>query len=361
MSGIFGALNLSDTDRSFVNTIGQRVVYDAVLQVLANHSDDLQKAYSVFIGEETSDFKRRYKLPGGGYLQKRGGGAQSASVKAVGQWDVAFPLEDFGAQIAENDIAIAYMSVQELNRHLDTVIMQDINTVRREILKALLDSAGYTFVDPINGSLSVVPLANGDAVVYPPVLGSDSEATDTHYLESGYLSAAISDTNNPFPTIKNELEEHFGAAVGGENIVVFINSAEVAKVEALSDFDPVNDRFVVPGANVDELINLPTNVPGRIIGRSNGCWISEWRFIPANYMLGIYMELSVPKPLILRMDPADTGLGTGLQLVAVDQEYPFVGAHYRHRLGIAVANRLNGVAFELGNGGTYTVPTGYAH
>jgi hypothetical protein len=363
MSGIFGALGLADTDRSMVNTVGQRVVYDAVKTLLEKHQEELQRAYAVFVAEETADFKRRFILPGGGTLQERSELGRPAAVKATGKWDVAFPLRDYGAQIAGNDVAIAYMTMQELDRHLDTVFIQNTNTVRRELLKALLDNVAYTFKDPLNhvGDLTIQPLANGDTVVYPPVLGSEDEATDSHYLESGYLASAISDTNNPFASIRDELEEHFGANTGGENIVVFINHAQVAKTEALTDFDEVRDRFVIPGANVDQLTGLPATLPGRLIGRVSGCWVSEWRHVPANYMIGIYMEPVVPKPLIMRVDPADTGLGRGLQLVSKDEEFPLEASFYRNRFGLGAGNRLNGVVMELGNGGTYTVPTGYGH
>lgn len=358
MSAIFGVLGLSDTDRSFVNTLGQRVVYDAVQEVLNRHNEDLRAAYSVFVEQTTSDFKWRYKLPGSGYLQRRGGSAQSAAVKAFGSWDVAFPLEDFGAQLADNDIALAYMNLQELNRHLDTITIQDINTIRREILVAMFNNANFTFNDPINGDLTVVPLANGDIVTYPPVIGSDSEATENHYLESGYAASAISDANNPFITIKNELEEHFGTPANGSNIVVFLNNAQTAKVEALTDFTEVTDRFVVPGDTTQTLTGLPANLPGKVLGRVDGTWAVEWRFMPANYMTGLHVEAA--RPLTQRIDPADTGLGTGLQLVARESEHPMDQAHYRHRFGLGMGNRLNGVVFELGTGGTYTIPTGYS-
>jgi hypothetical protein len=61
-----------------------------------------------------------------------------------------------------------------------------------------------------------------------------------------------------------------------------------------------------------------------------------------------------------RVDPADTGLTSGLQLVAQDEEFPFMASFWRDRFGYAVGNRLNGVAFEYGTGGTYTEPTAYA-
>jgi hypothetical protein len=358
MAGIFGILGLSDTERVFANTVGQAIVYDGVSRLLDRYNAELRLAWSAFVEEETANFQERYKLPGGGRLQRRGGLATSAAVKAYGGYDVAYPLEDFGAQLADSDIAIAYMTLQDLDRHLDTIFLQDANTVRFELLKALFNSAADTFVDPLNGSLSIQPLANGDAVLYPPVLGSETEATETHYLESGYLATAISDTNNPYLTIRDELEEHFGSAQGGANIAVFINPAETPETEALTDFDPLNDRFVVPGQDTATLRGLPAGLPGRLIGRIHGCWVLEWRWIPATYMLGI--DLDSPKPLKVRVDPADTGLGRGLQLVATDEKYPLESAHYRHRFGFGCGNRLNGVVLELANGGSYTVPTAYA-
>ncbi len=357
MSGIFGALNISTNDRSYINTIGQRIVWDAVQMVLTQYNADLMAAKSIFVGGTTQDHKFRFKLPGGGRLQRRGGQAQSAAVRAVGSWDVAFPLEDFGAGLAADDIALAYMTMQELNRHLDTVMIQDMNTVRFEILKAVFNNTPRNFNDFTWGNLTVQPLASGDAVTYPPVLGSETETSENHYLETGYAASSISDTNNPFPMVRDELEEHFGAQTGGENIVAFINNAQTGKVQALTDFDEVPDRFVRQGNDTNIPMGLPT-VPGRILGRVNGVWVVEWRWIPASYLFAQHLE--APAPLMERTDPADTGLGTGLQLISRDEKSPFEQSQYRHRFGYGVANRLNGLVVEFGIGGSYTIPEQYA-
>lgn len=358
MAGIFGILGLSDTERVFANTVGQAVVYDGIARLVDRYNQELTAALSVFVEEQTENFKERYKLPGGGRLQRRGGYAASAAVKAYGGYDVAYPLEDFGAQLADSDVALAYMTLQDLDRHLDTIFAQDANTVRFEILKALLNNTQDTFVDPLHGSLTIEPLANGDSVTYPPVLGSESEATDSHYLESGYAASSISDTNNPYITIRDELEEHFGAVQGGANILAFINNAQVTKTEALTDYVDLTDRFMQAGQDTATLFNLPGRLPGRVIGRTNGCWIIEWRWIPANYIVAV--DADAPKPLKMRVDPANTGLPRGLALVATDDKYPLESAHYRHRFGIGCGNRLNGVVMELGTGGSYTIPSGYS-
>lgn len=359
MSGIAGALNINDSDRVYVSTLGQNIVYDAIQQTLAQYNADLMGAMSVFVDSNTSNYKERYKLPGGGRLQRTtGNGGPTGAFKANGQWDVAYPLEGFGTSIASGRVDYAYMTVGDLDRHMSTVTAQNTNTVRFELLKALLNSGARTFVDPLWGSLSVQPLANGDSVVYPPVLGSESEATENHYLESGYAASAISDTNNPFKTIRDELEEHFGTPADGSEIVCFINDAQTAKSILLTEFNDITDRYVEPGSNTDTVRPWPA-VPGRMLGRTDsGVWVAEWRWIPANYVVGVH--LAAPKPLKMRVDPADTGLGTGLQLIATDQEYPLRASYWENRFGFGVANRLNGVVMELGTGGTYDIPTAYA-
>lgn len=361
MSGILGTLGLTEAaaERTYVSTLGQSLVYDAVQEELAKYNTQLAQVMGLFVEGTTTDHKRRYELPGGGYLQPMGTQAQPAAVKSYGNWDVAFPLNDFGAQFARTRVSMAYMSVAQLNKHLDTIMIQDLNTVRLEIMKSLLDSAGYTFADPIWGSLSVVPLANGDSVVYPPALGSDTEATETHYLETNYAASAISSTNNPCVTVRDELEEHFGTPTGGSNIVLLATPTICNYIEALADFDPVNQRFVTPGANADIINGLPASMPGRIRGVCDSVWIVEWRYLPANYAIAVHAD--APKPLLIREDPADTGLAGGLQLVAEDDEFPFRSSFYSHRFGFGVGNRLNGVALEFGTGGSYTVPTGFSH
>lgn len=357
MSGIFGHLNVSDSDYVFNATVGQMAIYQAAQDYLTRVNADIMQAMAVFVEKTTSDHKYRYKSPGGGHLQRRGSDGRYGSVKAYGSWDVAFPLEDFGAQLSGNDVDMAYMTVAELERHINTIVTQNVNTVRYEMLKAIFDNTQGTFVDTRWGSLSIEPLANGDTVTYPPVLGSESEATEDHYLESGYAATAISDTNNPYQTIVDDLEHHFGASTGGSNIVVFINNAETPETKALTDFVGVADAAIAYGDDTDIGMAL-ANVPGKALGRMEGlCHVVEWRWMPAAYMVGIHLDAEAP--LIRRIDPSETGLGDGLQLVAEDEKFPFQSSFWRHRFGFGAGNRLNGVVMELGTGGTYTIPTAY--
>lgn len=356
MGLLHGALGLPDTDRSFVRTIGQKPVFDAIQSTVELFNQNVMNAMSIFVDGSTTDYTWRYYLPGGGYLNKAGLMAQPASVKATGSWDVSLPLDDFRVSMVENDIAAAYMSIDQLDRHYSSVRMQYSNTVRREILSAVFRNTTRTYVDPLYGSLTVQPLANGDSVTYPPLFYSTAEATENLYLESGYTAANISDTNNPYVTIKDKLEARFGYGQGGTRVVVFIHRDQIAKTEALTEFVPAPDFGVAYGDQVSLLGQFPPALPGRVIGRVSGVWVVEWSWIPSGYLFG--MHLDAPKPLSMRVDDPDTGLGNGgLTLVSQDNDFPFDTAIWRARFGFGVSNRLNGCVMELGIGGTYTAPT----
>jgi hypothetical protein len=358
MSGLYGLLNVGDSERVFVNTLGQDVVYDAIGMLVSRHNQEVAAAISTFVEETTENFKERYKLPGGGRMQRVSDLAAPAEVRAYGGWDVAYPLEGYGDAVGGSRIRMAYMTVRDLQRHIDTVMIRNTNTVRFEILRRLFNNTQRTFVDDDHGSLAVESLANGDTIVYPPVIGSESEATENHYYHTGYAATGISDTNNPYSTIVAELEEHFGKPLGGSNIVTFINVAEQPETEALTDFVQVPDNFVRPSALTATPTGLPTNIPGRIIGRVSGAWVSVWDWIPASYILGIH--LGAGRPLKMRVDPAFTGLPRGLALVAREEKYPLETAYWEHRFGIGVGNRLNGVFLEFDDS-TWDIPTGYTY
>ena len=234
-----------------------------------------------------------------------------------------------------------------------------VNTYRNEILYRILNNTQGAFTDPNHGALTPEPLANGDTVTYPPVQGEPTtEATEDHYLESGYTAANISDTNNPLKTNVADLVHHFGGrTTGGENIITFCNSAQSDQLGGLTSFTDVPDNFIMVGDNVDVPTSLPF-APGRTIGRSDGSWVQEYDFIPANYLVTIHLE--EPAPLMQRHDPLVTGLGVGdLMLVAEDERHPFTTSAWRARFGIGAGNRLNGVVMELGTDETYTIPTDY--
>jgi hypothetical protein len=356
---IFGALGLPDTDYAFINTIGQSVVYDATIQVLGDHNADLAASEAVFVEASTWDHTVKYKLPDEGYLQRKGAIAPTRLTKPNGGWNVSFPIEEFGASIGWDRVSLAYATLGQYNLVLEGIKRKDRNTRRFEMLKAIFNNTARTFKDENFPDLTIQPLANGDSTTYPPVIGSIAEATANNYLASGYISSAISDTNDPIPTIVNALEQYLGTPTGGSKIVVFINNAETAAIRSLTNFDSVPNRFVEYGANVSlvPFEKFPAGLPGRVLGETDSALIVEWRWIPAGYMLGMHLE--APQPLRRRIDPPAVGLGDGLMLTTEDVTKPIRYSEWSHRFGYGCANRLNGVVMQLTTG-SYSVPTLYS-
>ena len=361
MAGLFGHLNMSDADRPFTIVNGQEVMYRETDVIFQRYNQDFAAAVDLFVGERTENFKERYKLPGSGTSQEEdtgGNAAPSASVKASGYWDVAYPLRQYGDTLSFDDIVLGYMSLKEFENHVQTVINRNNNLTFSLILKALFNNTASTFNDPIHGGLTIQPLANADGTLYPPVFGSIQDAQANSYLAPGYLESGMSDASNPFQAIRDTLEPHFGFPQGGSPIVALVNTSAVPHARLLTDYDDFTNRYLLPGGNVTTLIDLPEGFQGgRIVGVCNGVVIIEWPRIPTGWMFG--MHLDAPKPLKQRVDPANTGIPTGLSMVTRDVEHPFHNNRWRNRMGFGVGNRLNGVAVALNGTGTYTVPAIY--
>lgn len=364
MSTLHGILNLEDSERAYVSNVGQALVFDAVNQVLADHNQDVMSAAAVFIERETEKFAMRYLLAGGGKLQRMGTQAPAGTVKRSGSYDVGFPLRQWGAELGGSRVAMAYMTIAELDAHLKTIKIQDLNTLRWRILTSLFEDDNYTFVDPIHGSITVRRLANvtsgSDTTVYPPVVGSETEATDDHYLGMNNTVAAIADgATDPTTLLRNEIAEHFGGIGStGRNFVYFHANDQTAYLKALTGYVAVSDQFVQPGNDTATVSGWPA-VPGMIYGRVNGVWLSEWDgWIPD--LFGLMILLGVPAPLIMRRDPAEVGLGRGLQLVAEDTNHPLHRASYENRYGLGCGNRLSAAVVKINSTTTYASPTAYS-
>lgn len=360
MSALAGILNISDSERSFVNTVGQEVVFDAVNRLLAEYNAEVDAQITVFVERETEKFKMRYLLPGGGRLQRMGRQAPAGAVKRYGYYDVAFPLRQWGDELAGTRVDMAYMTIAELSAHLDNIMIQDLNTMRWRILTSLFEDTNLTFTDPIHGSITVTRLANTDGTLYPPVLGVETEADDDHYIDAGYAVNAIANANDPTATLRDEIAEHFGGVGStGKNFVYFHGNDQRAYLQAITGFVATTDQFLQAASTTAQTAGWP-RVPGTIHGRLNGVWLSEWDgWIPDTF--GLMILMGVPAPLFKRNDPAEVGLGKGLQLVATDTNHPMQRASYEHRYGLGCGNRLSAACIMIaGANGGYSPPSAYA-
>lgn len=361
MTLLFGHARLSSSDYAYVRSMDSRLVYEAAQQYIAMANEQMMDAMSVFVEPSpTTNYKERYKLGMTGRMQKVSELGTGAPVTFKGEWDVAYPLDNYHEALTVSDVDMAYMTPQELQLHVDGILSRAANAKRFEILRRVFKSTTDTFSDKRWGSLTIQPLANGDSVVYPPVEGSESEATDNHYLESNYAASAISDTNNPYKTLTDELVEHGMNETVDIPLAFMINAAQQTVTEALTNFIAYVPPAIISGADTDNIMMPPRNIPGKIIGyiRSFG-WVSVWNWIPENYIVAVNM--ANPQPLRMRVDPAETGLGSGgLVLLPEERNGVMTFNSWRLRFGFGAANRLAAAVMELGTGGTYSIPTAYS-
>lgn len=362
MSNIFGILNLQDSQRAYVNDIGHRLVFDAINTVLDMHNTEVDQLLRIFVERDTVEHAYRYMLPMGGMAQPLGEYAPPADVKNYGYWDCEFPIRGWGDAKGWTRVAQGYLTVQQLDAVLDGLMQGNVWRIRQRLLIALFENDNLTWADPTqNGTnLTIRRLANTDGTLYPPVVGSITEAQDQHYRELDYTITNISAANNPIVTLRDEIIEHFGGRSSvGEEIIVFHNADATAKLEAIAGFVGIGDRYVNYGDDTD-LSQMLAGIPGRIHGRLSGCWLSEWAWIPTTYMLAVHQDYP---PLIRRVDPAFTGLGRGYHLVAENEDHPLTSAFYENRYGFGVGNRLSAAVAQITehtNGEEYAPPDAYA-
>lgn len=357
----FGLAQLSTSDYAFtrVTTIDKALLYDAVNEYVMQAEMHMRGLAGLFVEGQTTRYTDRYQLPMGGMMSAWSGEDKPAAKKRKGKWDVAFPLYRWAETLAMTTEDYAYMTGAEFRAHIDGMLTMYSNRRRHQILRRIFKNTNDTVEDEHNGvSLTVKPLANGDTDVYPPVNGSDAEATADHYVETGYAATAMSDTNNPYrDVISDLLTTRFGRQTGGIPIATLINKAERAETEALSSFVPYVPSAVNAGVNTDS-INMPNKpIPGEIIGYIDSTWVAVNDWIPANYAVGVY--LNTPAPLKERISPPDTNLGSGLQLENASADWPFLYNNWVARFGVGTGNRLAAVVVEFGTGGTYSIPSAY--
>lgn len=355
---VWGLLNLADAQTP-VSAVGQRTTFEAIGEFVSRHNARVEQTIRLLVARTTTDIETFFETPGGGMMQESNQLTRPGAIKAYGRYNVGFPLRDARDQIAGDDITFAYMTLEQVDRSVQTIFTRHGNWVRFNILKALFNNANDAawWEEAYNRTIVIRRLANQDGTIYPPIINSETPAQDNHYLVSNYLSSAISNTNNPFPVLRQEVLEHFGE---GTNIVVFINTAQVAIVKTLADFTPVNDPAITqPITETVISSTIPGGIPGTVIGRIASVWVSEWNSIEPDYMLAI--DIAQPGPLTKRVDIPTDIRGRGvLALIAKQVEFPLEESFWRDRHGYGVSNRLSAAVMQFKASGSYDIPTKYA-
>lgn len=353
----YGFISLESLYNQRVVSVGPTRIFKAVEESAAEYTRVADSLFGEFY-ERTITGKEQIELPGDSTLQPLDEDGNPKPVEVSGSYDVAYPIQGAGTAWGTNRVSRALMTVSEANKSTIEALQSDKDWMIRHVLAAVLDNATWTYTDKVGpsgskglGSLTIQPLANGDSVVYKR-RGGAAPSADTHYLAQ---ANAIDNSNNPFPTIQSELQEH--PSNGKGDILVYVSSSLVSSIQGLSAFtDKGLDANINVGASSDTLSNVPDIGPGdRLVGyiEGTGCWVIEWSDIPTGYMIA----KMAGKPF-LKMREYDAPELQGF----FPEAHNVDGNHQVNRMlryaGFGVADRIAALAYRVGNA-AYAVPSGF--
>jgi hypothetical protein len=347
-TNVYGFTGLRDYYGQRISQIPTEVVTTAILEATGEYNR-MVNAMMALLVERTTVAKQRYNLPTGGTLQPLDEWGNPLPRQPSGSYEVAFPIQGGGDAWGDNRITRAKMTPEDLERYIQMVQAADADWLARHILAAIFTNTTWTYNDPNDeiGALTIQPLANGDSVTY--VRRGGVASTDDHYLAQ---AAAIDNSNNPFITIKNELNEH---PSNSGDIVAFIPTNLRTSVESLGSFLDPADPNILRG-NATDVYTGPTDIGfgDEFVGYVNGVRIIEWKRLPDNY--GFAISTGAPKVLKMREHPEPELQGLFPEFQDVD------GNRHLNKMlrfaGFGVANRVGAVAFRIGNA-SYAIPSGY--
>jgi hypothetical protein len=344
-STAYGFMALKDIFRETVSD-NIPVVQRAIEESIAEYQRQSDEMLRILV-QKTTEYSLRYQLPGSGTLQPLDEHGNPKPIIPSGNYDVAFPIQGGGTAWGDNRVTRALMTVADSNRFTLSVQNADLDWLARHILAAIFTNVTWTYPDPDHGNLTIQPLANGDTVTY--VRKGGGASTDNHYLGQ---ANAISNTDNPYPTIYTELSEH---PSNSGPYVAYIPTNLKATTMALSTFVEINDPDITPGVNTDRVTGvLDMGFGDEVLGKADNMWIVEWKRLPDSYIFALAQGAD---PVVgMREYPSPALQGLFPEFQDVD------GNRHLHKFiryaGFGVLNRVGALVMEIADA-TYDIPTGY--
>jgi len=318
---------------------------DRTIEVHNKVTEDMLRLFT----QPTTQYKVRYKSPFAAKLQPLDEYGRARKVRQAGYYDVAFPIKSAGTALGETRLALAKMTIGQVNERIALILDADKRWLRDEILSALFGNTEYTFMDEEHGDLTIKPIANGDDTRYLLRMGAEQGETADHFLSI----PSMDDANNNFSAIHQLLTKRPENAGDGK-VITFIPTNLRDDVENLAAFKEASDPDITEGIGKDRLTGtLNASVPGEVLGKVSRNWIVEWGAMPSDYMISVIT--SGDRALAMRQHPEAELQGFYRSADRVDS--PFFESQYERHAGFGGWNRVNVVVTKVG--GAYSVPSGF--
>ncbi len=353
-TALYGFHNLADVKNEVVNDGLIPVVTDAVEAARVNYNRELDAAQGLF-AEVTTDYKERVKTASAARLQPLDENGRARPVKALGHFDVAYPIKKAGIAEGNTYEAGVLRTVADVEQITTTLLIADSNWMMDQLLAAAYNNADWTYSDDRYGDLTIKPIANGDAATYHTVTTAGAGSTQSNLLAQ---AATLADATNGLNTLAKQLRKFPGQNGPGAQIISFLPTNLIDEAMGLAGFKDATDPNIQTGANTDILRTSGPGVPHPGILRGydkvSRTWIVEWERLADDY--AIQVVTTGPRPLA-RREYADARL-RGFVRIGDRNDIPYFERQYGRWAGFGARNRTAMGVIRFGNA-SYAIPANY--
>lgn len=347
-----GILSMQDMLANRIQTpvqLGLDTIARSLQADLATHNRVLMDILTPF-ADLTNDRRRRYGISGQLEFLTADEFTRAHTQKVITGSEVEFPMDGFQAAIGWTAMffknkAVADMAATQVAAKIGH--MKKIKQVLQQSFFTATNSSVFDYrVDDVQ--LDIKRFVNADSAPIP--IGPNGEtfvaSTHTHYLFHNGLD------NTSAHSLVQTVLEHFNS----DSLQIFINVADLASWQGLTDFKSYIDTRLIPGVNADH--TRPALNPFRPNNRAVGLfdaaevWVKPWGI--SNY--AVCMDTGTPlKPLALRTRDGGPPI---LQTVGTNVLFPLQADYMESEFGFGVWTRTNGaVLYHAGGAVAYVSPT----
>jgi len=346
-TGTYAISDLLAARFTTAKTYGLNIIADILRADLAAHNALVSSMLSDLC-EVGTDARRMTGGVNDSYMTEVDEFGRVATQKYVGGQEVGFPLRYFQYAAGWTRKFLENATPADLATRQIDAEKAHLREIQRQIKKALLSNANYTFVDFLvdNTSIYVKRLINADNTVIAPGPNGESfdGASHNHYVASETFTAAIL-----LDLIDNVVEHGHGSSIR-----MYINTAEETAIRAFTEFTPYLDPRISYGANIN-VANKSLDI-SRLDNRAIGIfgaaevWVKSW--IPANYIFVFDVGDSCKLLYFRHRSPT----ASNLTLAAEFDTFPLQAEYFEAEFGIGVWTRTNGALLYKG-GSSWVNPT----
>lgn len=358
MTTMFGYLGLEQLfeDQSQISDLTP--IWAQAEEAIRAYNAEMQKFIAPF-AQPTTQAQFRYKLPGGTNYQPLDDKGNPLPVSGFGHYDVGLPLRGAGTAFGDNLVTRAKLTPNEIARRTLEAVRADLDWMRRHMMAALFTNTDYPFssvLTPEESDVIVRPLATVASGI-EWLKRDGTMGTDEHYLAQ---ASSISDTNNPFPVIYEELAEHPQNNVSaGAPVVAYIPTNLQESVMGLTSFIPTARMYIKEGSDTAVAVagsqyGYFGDFLGIVGGANNSVVVRVWSHLPSNY---IFAHAIGAGPILgMRQFPEPELQGVIATMRDVDGNY--MEMQFRRFAGFGVLNPIGACVMRIGNA-SYAIPSGY--